>query len=109
MKTFKGLILIFSNILYLTGAVTANENTGEWGMGHMMSWPWAGGMIFMMIPMFILVIGAIFLMIYVLRKAADLGGPSDFRQETPLEILKRRYARGEISREEFEEMKKTIS
>jgi putative membrane protein len=28
--------------------------------------------------------------------------------ETPLNILKRRYARGEISREEFEQMKKDI-
>lgn len=28
--------------------------------------------------------------------------------ETPLEILKLRYARGEISKKEFDEMKKTI-
>ena len=29
-------------------------------------------------------------------------------RETPLEILKRRYAKGEITREQFEEMKKDI-
>lgn len=75
----------------------------------MMHWPWGGDMLFMMIPMFILVTGAIFLVLYVLRKASDLGGSSTFRQETAMEILKKRYARGEITREEFEDMKKDIS
>jgi len=28
--------------------------------------------------------------------------------ETPIEIIKRRYSKGEITREEFEEMKKRI-
>jgi putative membrane protein len=32
---------------------------------------------------------------------------SDFR-ETPLDILKARYARGEITREDFEQMKKDL-
>ena len=32
----------------------------------------------------------------------------DQAEETPLEILKARYARGEISRSEYEEMKKIL-
>ena len=31
------------------------------------------------------------------------------RPETPLEILQKRYARGEISREQFEEIKKNLT
>lgn len=30
------------------------------------------------------------------------------QNETPLEILKKRYAKGEITKEQFEEMKKNI-
>lgn len=96
-------------ILLASSKTHANEASDVWGMGHMMSWPWGGGMFMMMIPMFLLVIGAIFLIIYMLRKTSDMGQPSNFRQEPPLEILKRRYARGEITREEFEEMKRDLS
>ncbi len=33
------------------------------------------------------------------------GGATDSREESPMEILKRRYAQGEIDREEFEAKK----
>ncbi len=36
-------------------------------------------------------------------------GQSGSTNETPLEIIKKRYARGEIGREVFEEMKKDLS
>ncbi len=36
------------------------------------------------------------------------GGPPREREESPLEILKRRYASGEIGREEFEARKRDL-
>ena len=37
------------------------------------------------------------------------GNNSPNDSETPLEILKKRYAKGEISKEQFEEMKRNLS
>ncbi len=34
--------------------------------------------------------------------------PSDYAQQTPEEILRRRYAAGEISREQYEDMRRTL-
>lgn len=36
------------------------------------------------------------------------GGKGEAKPQTPLEVLKLRFARGEISREEFERMKKEL-
>jgi putative membrane protein len=54
----------------------------------------------------LVVIGAI---AYTLgwRPQFNQGGPIQTNQ-TPLEILKARYARGEISREEYEEMRRDL-
>ncbi len=67
-------------------------NGHNWGMG------W--GMWF--IPVFII------LVIYFLMRNSrqtKIGGDA----ETPIELVKRRYARGEITKEQFEQMKKDIN
>jgi putative membrane protein len=38
-----------------------------------------------------------------------LGLRDGFTRETPLEILKKRYAKGEITREQFEKMKDELN
>lgn len=37
-----------------------------------------------------------------------LNNNSSSQKETPMEILKKRYAKGEITKEQFDEMKKNI-
>lgn len=54
---------------------------------------------------FLLILAVI--LAYVLVRAAR-GGPDRPGEDSALEILKRRYARGEISREEYLEMKREL-
>ena len=84
-------------------------NTGWYGP-HMMDWgPWGFGMIFG--PLFmILVLGVVVAVVVLLVRL--LGGPWAPHDtppgRTPLDILKERYARGEIDKEEFEERRRLL-
>ena len=68
------------------------------GFGNMM-----GGWITMLIFWLLLILGAVALIRYLgsSRKSSD-------KDKSPLDILKERYARGKISKKEFEEMKKGL-
>lgn len=63
---------------------------------------WGGG--FMMFFLTLLIIVAIF---WLLR-SANRNGKSSSLQESPLDVLKKRYARGEITKTEYEAMKKDL-
>lgn len=67
---------------------------------------WMGGCggIGMLLFSAILIVGIVFLVRHLTAR-----GPTRAGEDAPLDILKRRYARGEISREEFERMRKDLS
>lgn len=76
----------------------------------MCSWfggPWFGGGMFMMIIFWAVVIagGVALFRAFTRRSQNDREMPMN----TALEILKQRYAKGEISHEEFEKMKANLS
>ncbi|MBU4121702.1 MAG: SHOCT domain-containing protein, partial [Proteobacteria bacterium] len=48
------------------------------------------------------------LLIYFIVQAQKTKGQTPTQNESPLDILKRRYAKGEIAREEYERMKKDL-
>lgn len=71
---------------------------GIYGSCRVFNAPYGGGMWII----FIIIIGILALYLF---RAGRLGGGSS---ETPLDILKKRYAKGEISREEFERVRKEL-
>lgn len=63
-----------------------------WGMGF--------GWIFMVLFWAVVVLGIVYIVQTISRRAGQSG-----TEGTPLDILKKRYAKGEITKEEFERMK----
>ena len=59
--------------------------------------------------MWLLVIVAVIVVIFFVIRLPRNSGDYKKTEETALDILKKRYARGEISKEEFERMKKDLN
>jgi putative membrane protein len=75
----------------------------DYGMGPGMMWGWGMGWILMIIFWGLVVVGLIFLIRYLIGATRGTNG-----KESALDILKKRYARGEINKEEFEQKKKDL-
>ena len=107
LSTMALSIIVFSSTVALAGW---GDNQGwHMGPGMMGGWGmgWFGGM-FMMIFWVLILVGLIFLIKWLIqttnRVKSDVGNGN-----SALQILKERYARGEIDNTEFEEKKKVIA
>ena len=92
----------FSMFLFMMAGVLFSQPCDyHWGKWHGFGLMGGGFMIILWVLLTALII-------FMLVKVINKGGFSGISSESPLDILKKRYARGEISKEEFEKMKKEV-
>ncbi len=64
------------------------------------------GLIFMIIWWLVIIMAIVFLARWIIRQSATF---YKREEKSPIDILKERYAKGEITKEEFERIKKDLS
>jgi putative membrane protein len=113
---FKGFgflpVLFFLILSYPSTAAQAQYGRyGNWqmGPGTMGSWGmgWFGG-IFMIVFWILILVGLVFVIRWLIQ-ATGKKGDSLQHGSRAMEILKERYARGEIDKAQFEAMKRDLS
>jgi len=73
-----------------------------WWMHGDLAWPWMVGGFLWMVLFWGAIIGVV---VWAVSRLTHREPPTD----SPLEIAKRRYARGEITREEFQRIKEDLT
>ena len=76
-----------------------------WGWGYGMGW---GGGIFMALVC-IVFIGLVIWGIVMLARHGHMTEHHSLTNKTPIDIAKERYAKGEITKEQFDQIKKDLS
>jgi putative membrane protein len=105
MKKYLGLsLMMMTGLLVSCAGEGYLGSQGPGGWGPMMHYGFGYGGMFMWI-IFLIVIG---LLIYFIVQAQKTKGQTPTHNESPLDILKKRYAKGEIAREEYERLKKDL-
>ncbi len=94
--------------LFMPAAVWANgAGEGFHRGGHM--WGGGGHMFFGPLMMILVIAVVVVIVVLIVRwMGGGLGGPSTPVGKSPQDILKERYARGEMTTKEFEERRKVL-
>ena len=102
-----GIILgLFIILPLISGSFSGGQGYGMMGPGMMGGFGWGFGPIFMIL-FWVLVIWAV----VALTRGVSWPGSwesSSSRADSPMEVLKKRYARGEINKDEYEEKKRDL-
>ena len=110
-----GIVIALVLVLLLVAGLFASSGRGGgygWGMmgpGMMGGWwgmPFLGPIVGMVLVL--LIIGGVVWFAQSLSRGESRLGTGGTTGETPLEILKRRYASGEVTKEQFEDMRRTL-
>ena len=103
-KYFKLSLMLITGLLASCSGEGQFGSQGPGGWGPMMHYGFGYGGMYMWIILLI-VIG---LLIYFFVQSQKKKGQTPTQNESPLDILKVRYAKGEIAKEEYEKMKKDL-
>jgi putative membrane protein len=103
----------FSLLLLLTAADSFAQwgGYGGWHMGPGMMGGYGGGWfgeIFMILFWILIIVGLVFLIRWLIQSTKPESGRLHSSSSRAIDILKERYARGEIDKQEFEEKKKDL-
>ena len=95
---------------WFIGISVANADP-DTGYGHMWGEGWgAGHMTFGIFPMALFWLGLVIFVVILIRwSATDNSGSSTLREKSAMDILKERFARGEIDTSEYEEAKRVLN
>ena len=105
MKNFPGIFpMLMTGLLVSSGGAGYYDGQGPGGWGPMMHYGFGYGGMFMWI-IFLIVVG---LLIYFIVQVQKTKGQTPAQGETHMDILKKRYAKGEISKEDFDRMKRDL-
>lgn len=97
-------LMPMASILFFFGCTHRPVDRSIRGWDHMMGYGGYGGMLMWLI--LIIVAGIIIYFVFNQNKFPD--NSKNASKESPTDILKRRYAKGEITKEELETLKKEI-
>ncbi len=97
-----GIIIVLGSVISLFWSFSGSSYYGGM-MGPWMMWGLGMGGIFMIIFWGLIILGVIFL----IRWLAGMTKTTK-SEESALDILKKRYARGEINKEEYEQKKRDL-
>jgi putative membrane protein len=99
-RIFSKLIILPPLTFFACAQGPYNSSMGNWG--HMMGSGYGGGF------MWLIVLVLVGVVIYFLFQVSKSKGSDGSIIETPLDMLKKRYAKGEIDKEEFDRKKKDL-
>lgn len=106
MKQKRTLLKLSGFWVLLFSGCSQPMGYGHMGSGwHTMMGDNIYGGFFMWIILLVIIAGVVY---FIFSQNKQTGNTLGLTRETPMDILKKRYAKGEISKEEFEDLKKDL-
>jgi len=99
-----GIVIAILIIVPLVFGLISGGRYGGWGMMGGFGWMW-------LMPIFFILFWGlvIWAIVALVRGLSESRGYDSSKADSALEVLKKRYARGEINKEEYEEKKRDLA